>query len=537
MVAGVALALGIGTTALWRLDVRAHRDVALRHVTIGGHGVGGAARDEVAAAVQRLADRYASDEVVLHTPKGDARLPGRELGLAVDVDASVRDALDLGRDDPTPLPWLRSLVAEREAGVVLRLDRARVERVVAAHDPTGRRAPTEPRIDGDAAGHVDVVPGSDGVGIDADEVIDAIVAAGDRGASRLAISIDPSPLHPRHAPAEAEALAARARTLVTSSLHVRAGTVDAEVGAPTVRSWLTSTPTEAGLQLALDRDETLASLRKSLPDAGTAPVDAHFTVDLGGPSVVPGTEGTACCAETAVAAVLDALERGSTRPVQLPLRSVAPATTAADLRGLGVVEEIASFTTHHKCCENRVQNIHRIADIVRGVVIRPGTTFSVNQFVGKRTTEKGFVVDHVIENGSFAEAVGGGISQFATTTFNAAFFGGLDLKEYQSHSIYISRYPYGREATLSYPKPDLVLGNSTPYGVLIWPTYTDRSLTVTLYSTRFATGEQTGQSKAPFGPNGCTRVTTERTRRFVDGTTKVDKVYAVYRPSEGVQCR
>ena len=62
------------------------------------------------------------------------------------------------------------------------------------------------------------------------------------------------------------------------------------------------------------------------------------------------------------------------------------------------------------------------------------------------------------------EAVGGGISQFATTLFNAAFFAGLDIPEYQSHSIYITRYPYGREATLSYPAPDLEsgAGSSTP---------------------------------------------------------------------------
>ena len=39
------------------------------------------------------------------------------------------------------------------------------------------------------------------------------------------------------------------------------------------------------------------------------------------------------------------------------------------------------------------------------------------------------------------------VSQFATTLFNAAFFAGLDFGEYQSHSLYIARYPYGREAT------------------------------------------------------------------------------------------
>jgi len=288
--------------------------------------------------------------------------------------------------------------------------------------------------------------------------------------------------------------------------------------------------------MTLDPEKTLADLRTLLPDAGTAPADARFTVDAGRPVIVPGTKGTACCSLDGVAELERAIASGDDGALSLPLTSIDPEKTSADLEKLEIVEPIGSFTTKHKCCENRVQNIHHIADLVRGVVIPPGRTFSVNDHVGKRTTEKGFVVDHVIENGSFAEAVGGGISQFATTTFNAAFFAGLDLKEYQSHSIYISRYPYGREATLSWPKPDLVIGNSTPYGVLVWPTYTNTSLTVTLYSTRYVTGDQTAQSQAPVGPNGCVRVTTERTRTYVDGTVKKDKVYATYRPSEGVKC-
>ncbi|MBW3548305.1 MAG: hypothetical protein KY452_09270, partial [Actinobacteria bacterium] len=65
-------------------------------------------------------------------------------------------------------------------------------------------------------------------------------------------------------------------------------------------------------------------------------------------------------------------------------------------------------------------------------------------------------------------------------------------------------------------------------------TYTDSSITVTLYSTRYATGEQTGQSKSSAG--NCTRVTTERTRRYVDGRVEVDTVSALYRPREGVDC-
>jgi vancomycin resistance protein YoaR len=182
-----------------------------------------------------------------------------------------------------------------------------------------------------------------------------------------------------------------------------------------------------------------------------------------------------------------------------------------------------------------VVNIKRIAELTQGALIEPGKTFSINDFVGKRTVEKGFVSGGVIQDGVFQEDVGGGISQYATTLFNAAFFGGLDFAKYQSHSIYITRYPYGREATVSFPAPDLEITNSTPYAVLIWPTATNTSITVQLYSTVFATGAQTNQSEKPVGTS-CTRVTTERTRTYADGRApKVDSVAALYQ-REGIDC-
>ena len=154
--------------------------------------------------------------------------------------------------------------------------------------------------------------------------------------------------------------------------------------------------------------------------------------------------------------------------------------------------------------------------------------------MGERTVEKGFVGAGVIEQGRFTEDVGGGISQFATTFFNAAFFGGLDIDEYQSHSIYISRYPYGREATLSYPKPDLVVTNTTDFPILIWPTYTDTSITVTLYSTKHIAVVETGQESGP--ARSCTQVETFRERTYPDGSVIEDSFLALYRPAEVLDC-
>jgi len=167
-------------------------------------------------------------------------------------------------------------------------------------------------------------------------------------------------------------------------------------------------------------------------------------------------------------------------------------------------------------------------------VIRPGERFSVNEYVGRRTRENGFVAAGVIYNGEFSEDVGGGVSQFATTLFNAALFAGLDFGEYQSHSLYISRYPRGHEATISYPHPDLQIVNDSEYGVLIWPEYTDSSITVRLYSTRHIDVAIGDPRSSPQG--NCTRWTTPRTRTYPDGRAVQDTVAAVYRPAEGVRC-
>jgi vancomycin resistance protein YoaR len=192
------------------------------------------------------------------------------------------------------------------------------------------------------------------------------------------------------------------------------------------------------------------------------------------------------------------------------------------------------FTTYHAAGEARVVNIHRIADLVRGAVIPPGGSFSVNEHVGQRTTANGFVEAGAIRNGVHVPEVGGGVSQFATTLFNAAYFAGLDIVEYQSHSEWFTRYPRGREATMGYPYPDLVIQNDTPHGVLIWTSYTDSSLTVTMWSSPYATAEQTGITETASGQ--CAVVTTTRTRTYPDGSTENDTFRATYRPGENLDC-
>ena len=157
--------------------------------------------------------------------------------------------------------------------------------------------------------------------------------------------------------------------------------------------------------------------------------------------------------------------------------------TTEEAQALGIKEQISSFTTRFTSPASGT-NMRVVAAEVDGALILPGETFSLNTFTGPRGTAQGYVEAAVIQNGELSKAVGGGISQFATTMFNAVFFAGLEDVYHKPHSFYISRYPAGREATVYEGVIDLQWRNDSDTGVYVDTTWTPGSLTVAFYGTR-----------------------------------------------------
>ena len=158
---------------------------------------------------------------------------------------------------------------------------------------------------------------------------------------------------------------------------------------------------------------------------------------------------------------------------------------------------MSEFTTPYNCCEPRVTNIQRAAEILDGTIIPAGGRFSLNEALGERTLARGFVSAPQIAGGRLEEAVGGGVSQVSTTLYNAAFFAGLDLVAHTPHQFWISRYPKGREATLSYGGPEMVFVNDWPAAILMSVAAGSNGVTVKFFSTKLGrrveteTGEPT----------------------------------------------
>lgn len=252
----------------------------------------------------------------------------------------------------------------------------------------------------------------------------------------------------------------------------------------------------AKLELAFDAavlDKALVEVRKRWErPAQNAEfvVDHHNRLKIG-----PSKAQWLLPSEPAAAALLEGVLSDEHRGVWELVVGEQPKVTAELAEKLNVKQLVSSFTTFHPCCKPRVENIHRIADLIDGTVVLAGETYSVNETLGQRTAANGFTMAPTIVKGEMDDTVGGGISQFATTLFNAVLRGGYEIIERQPHSIYFNRYPMGHEATLSFPKPDLIFRNDTQSGMVIKTSYNATSIKVLV-----------------FGDNGGRVVTTDVTK-------------------------
>ena len=163
------------------------------------------------------------------------------------------------------------------------------------------------------------------------------------------------------------------------------------------------------------------------------------------------------------------------------LRLVPSAEFGEEVAGRNIRHLVSRYTTYHSCCSARVTNIHLFADKLNGAVVPPWGRFSLNRHVGERTVEEGFLAAGTLVAGELVDTVGGGVSQIATTFYNAMFWGGYRDVAHKVHSFYFPRYPEGIEATINWPDVDLVFRNDTPGYVLIVADYTSTSVTVEFY--------------------------------------------------------
>ncbi|HYF26040.1 MAG TPA: VanW family protein [Baekduia sp.] len=536
-----ALVASLAAFAAAVVSVRAvYAGQALPRTSLSGADIGGKSREEVRALVAARAAR----PLTLRAGSRRIALRRADAGLAVDIDGSVARALEAGRRGllDGALSTVDALLTGRKVPLLARIDERRLRTAVDRVADRVDRAPFAGalRVDPQTLA-VAVRPPREGRRVRRAVLLDRVRRALIHGTTAVEV-----PVGTRAAVSlrSVQRAAAQARRYLRAPLRLHAAGRDIAIGAPELAPVLTLV--QAGrrsARLGADRgalDRLTARVagtvdrpaRSARLDAPARPVIVEGKGDLAWRpreaqvTIRPARPGRALARDTAVRRIDAAIRRGA-HEVALDVRRVAPAVTTAAARGADAL--IGTFTTRYEPGQPRVTNIRRIARTVDGTVIPPGGTFSLNAISGPRTTAGGYVKAPFIADDKIVPSVGGGVSQFSTTTYNAAYFAGLRLDAHRAHSLYIDRYPPGREATLNFPDIDLRWTNDTTAPVLVRAVTDATSVTVSLYGDNGGrrVSARTG-ARRPV-PGGDFAITVTRVIRYADGRTIRQPVTTTYR--------
>ena len=244
---------------------------------------------------------------------------------------------------------------------------------------------------------------------------------------------------------------------------------------------LLSLPVAGEKQVAIAGPGAAAWFAKLRKTVERPPVDATFRPQGDRVKIVPAKDGLAVDVSATAKNLLSAAVSPNARTATLVAGAAEAERTTAEAQAMGIDRRLSAYTTLYAGTSDRITNLQLAVRLLNGALVPPGGTFSFNERVGERTVERGFRSAPVIIRDEYGEEVGGGVSQVATTVFNAAWEAGLKITERNPHSLYISRYQLGRDATVNYPDLNLKFVNDTEKWVLLGGASGSTGINVSIY--------------------------------------------------------
>jgi hypothetical protein len=458
----------------------------LGDVELLGISIGGLSEPDADLAIERAEEQLLRTPILVDIDGRATDVTGEQLGGGVEPDL-LAEAMQNGREGSVVEQlfwWVGSLFSgpvELETGFAV--NPGAVDQLVDTWDTDLIDAPPFPGAIRIEAGSAVAEYARPGVSVQR-EGLAALLAEAILAGSTDIVSIPTITTMPAAEPRDLDAATARANLWIGNSITLTTpdGSQDVVFGqADLANAFVATVGMDGRIDLTFDEEVIGSFLLNQRDLIETAPVDAELAIDGYDVVIRPGRNGTLIDEGETVATLVtlaDTAARRGTLPVE---EGAEPDVTTADLEELGIEHMVIQFTTYHDCCAARVTNIQLMADTIDGAILGPGETFGINEFVGERTLEKGYLDAGTIIRGEIVETVGGGVSQFATTMYNAVFWGGYEDVQHKPHSFYFSRYPEGIESTVSFPQPEMAFRNNTDRSLLIKTSYTDTSITVRFF--------------------------------------------------------
>jgi vancomycin resistance protein YoaR len=524
-----------------------------RGVTVAGVAVGGESHGDAERILRDGLESRLQEPVKLRAGDVDTAVNPSDAGLAIDWDATLSQA---GNQPLNPITRLTSLFSTREVNVATTTDDKKLTAAVEALRPKVDREPAEGNVGFDGVNPVAVDP-KPGQKLDAAKARDVLVngwASGKRVVLPVAVTKVKTT-----ADGVRKAVDEIAKPAVAGPVVIRGEGKDATLEPAAIASVLVFQPAgDGGLTATVDQNKLVAAVGPQLASTEVEGKDAQVVFSGGAPTVEPSVDGKGVDWAKTLTPLMDTLKKTDGRELKAEYAPKPAKVTTDAANKLGIKEVIGEFTTSGFAQDSGV-NIRMVAAEVNGAIVAPGETFSLNGYTGPRTAAQGYVEAGVIKDGAPGREVGGGISQFATTLYNASYFAAMKDAGHKEHSYYISRYPAAREATVFQNHDgssviDLKFTNDSDTGVAIQTIWTSSSITVKLWGTKHytvesVTGGRTNQTEPQpkQGPaenchasNGAPGFTTSDTRiirevgsgREVSRNTRTVK----YNPQPKIMC-
>ena len=448
------------------------------NAVVGGGDVGGTTPEEAKRRVESQVAIIESEPVAVTLADTGFDLEPDRAGLRIDTDATLAGITRFTLD---PRALYDHVSGSFERDFVLDVDEEAVGKAVAAGAESIHKEAVEGTVEF-VDGALAMVQPEEGLALDVEETTERVI---DAWPFNTEVEGAGGPVEPQTPATVFDAFARDfADKAIAGPLTVQVGEQAFEIPTERFVPLLSATVGEGTITPAIDA-EALAPLVEELgAEAGVLREarDARVRFEGTEASVEPSQTGVDVSVEGQEEAVLAALATAE-RVVSLEPVITQPTLTTEKARETLPRERISSFTSQYSPAP-RAQNIKIAARAMNGTYIPPGGSFSLNEVLGQRTPERGYVQAGTIVNNRIVDNYGGGVSQVSTTVYNAAYFAGVQIDEFHPHSFFIQRYPEGREATLSWGSIDNRWTNNTRGGILLRSWADDYAITVELWGIK-----------------------------------------------------
>ncbi|MEU4669468.1 VanW family protein [Amycolatopsis sp. NPDC023774] len=444
MIVGCALGLFV---LLYAIDLVTSAGDVPRGVLVAGVEVGGLSHTEAEAKLRAELQPRLTQPVTLHAGDVTTSMVPSESGLGLDWPGTLAQA---GHQPLSPITRFLSFFTTRDVGVVTRSDQ---ELVVQALGTLAAEKLNHPLVEGS----IGFQPGDDGAVTaypveprQGQELTDVRAAAQTvandwlaPGGVTLRMAVTPAKATSKGVHALLDQVVSPA---VAAPVVLHGQGKDVALKPAAMAASFQFAPRDGGsLELRIDQGKLQQAVESDLASTETDGRNAEIVFTSGAPTVNPSEDARKINWANTFKPLTAVLAKPTGRDLPVAYDATKPSLSTDAANALGIKEVIGEFTTNG-FSGAAATNISTLADRVSGALVKPGDTFSLGARSGARSAADGYVSAPVNEDGTGRSVVGGGVSQLASTLYNAAYLAGLGDGGHLAHDHYLDRYPAGRDA-------------------------------------------------------------------------------------------